>query len=238
MCGSGTLLIEAAAIAEDLAPGLLRDPRARPWPFEAWHDFDAVSWRGALEEAKGARRSWRGAALGNDIHSGALSLARACAEAAGVAHAMKLHAGDCARWALPAPPTLVVANPPWGQRIGGGGDDDSDDRDDRGNSRERRQQQPSSSAAAPASEARAAWRSLGAFLRASCPGTTAWVLSGAPELTAELGMRSWKRRKVKLGGVGAAWLAYDVLERQQQDGEQKDEAEAGSGGRVTTAAAK
>jgi 23S rRNA G2445 N2-methylase RlmL len=36
MCGSGTLLIEAALIATATAPGLLR----QAWPFEAWHDHD------------------------------------------------------------------------------------------------------------------------------------------------------------------------------------------------------
>jgi 23S rRNA (guanine2445-N2)-methyltransferase / 23S rRNA (guanine2069-N7)-methyltransferase len=36
MCGSGTMLIEAALIATATAPGLLR----QKWPFEAWHDHD------------------------------------------------------------------------------------------------------------------------------------------------------------------------------------------------------
>lgn len=36
MCGSGTFLIEAALIATNTAPGLLR----QQWPFESWHDHD------------------------------------------------------------------------------------------------------------------------------------------------------------------------------------------------------
>ena len=46
---------------------------------------------------------------------------------------------------------------------------------------------------------------------ARCGGAQAWGLSGGPELTATLKMRSFARRAVTLGGVKAAWLGYDVL---------------------------
>ena len=71
MCGSGTFLIEAALMATHSAPGLYR----RRWPFERWPDFDAAAWRRVVADAKGACRPWKGTLLGNDIHSGALSLA-------------------------------------------------------------------------------------------------------------------------------------------------------------------
>lgn len=72
MCGSGTFLVEAALIAADAAPGLLR--RGRRWPLEAWHDFDGAAWRAAVGEAEAARRPWGGTILGNDVHE-----VRACA---------------------------------------------------------------------------------------------------------------------------------------------------------------
>lgn len=56
----------------------------------------------------------------------------------------------------------------------------------------------------------AAWGCLSGFLKGSCPGAEAWLLSGAPELTRGLGMRSFKKRSVTLGGVKAAWLGYEV----------------------------
>jgi 23S rRNA (guanine2445-N2)-methyltransferase / 23S rRNA (guanine2069-N7)-methyltransferase len=40
MCGSGTILLEAALMAMNVAPGLQR----RVWPFEAWHDFHPEVW--------------------------------------------------------------------------------------------------------------------------------------------------------------------------------------------------
>ena len=71
MCGSGTLLIEAALQAANAAPGLFR----RRWPFQHWPDFEPRAWRACVAEAEGARQTWRSALLGNDIYPGALSLA-------------------------------------------------------------------------------------------------------------------------------------------------------------------
>lgn len=76
MCGSGTLLIEAALMATKSAPGLFR----RSWPFESWPDFDAQAWRRTVTSARDARNpGWKGQLLGCDIHKGALGLAIRCA---------------------------------------------------------------------------------------------------------------------------------------------------------------
>lgn len=64
MCGSGTLLIEAALMATNTAVGLQR----RGWPFQSWFDFDESSWHEAVESAQAAHSSWSGVILGNDIH--------------------------------------------------------------------------------------------------------------------------------------------------------------------------
>jgi putative N6-adenine-specific DNA methylase len=67
MCGSGTLLTEAALIAHRIAPGLLR----QHWSLTDWHDFDSMAWRSAKEEARAeARASWEseGVIAGNDVH--------------------------------------------------------------------------------------------------------------------------------------------------------------------------
>lgn len=74
MCGSGTFLIEAALMATRSAPGLFRER----WPFESWPDHDQVLWKRCQQQAAKRRREWRGKLLGNDIHSGALSLAQKC----------------------------------------------------------------------------------------------------------------------------------------------------------------
>ena len=72
MCGSGTFLIEAALMATNTAPGLFR----QRWPFQSWPDFDQAAWNSSVDAAKNAQTKWDGILLGNDIHEGALRLAK------------------------------------------------------------------------------------------------------------------------------------------------------------------
>lgn len=55
--------------------------------------------------------------LGNDIHEGALSLCKKDANAAGVLHLLDLSCEDCQDYQPPVVPSLVVTNPPWGERL-------------------------------------------------------------------------------------------------------------------------
>lgn len=65
MCGSGTILTEAALMAHNIAPGLLR----KRWSLTEWHDFDAIAWENARDEAKReVQRNWNGVIAGCDIH--------------------------------------------------------------------------------------------------------------------------------------------------------------------------
>lgn len=72
MCGSGTFLIEAALMATNTAPGLYR----RRWPFQSWPDYDPSAWDSSVASARQAQRTWDGMLLGNDVHEGALKLAK------------------------------------------------------------------------------------------------------------------------------------------------------------------
>lgn len=72
MCGSGTFLIEAALMATNTAPGLYRTR----WPFQSWPDFDRSAWDSTVASARQAQRQWDGVLLGNDVHQGALRLAK------------------------------------------------------------------------------------------------------------------------------------------------------------------
>jgi putative N6-adenine-specific DNA methylase len=137
MCGSGTLLIEGAHLAQRRAPGLRRalaPPHAGGgFPFETWPDAPRLRWAAAVDEARGAeaaaaRASRSGGApplllLGNDAHAGALRLAQDGLQAAGVAPLARLAHADVSAWQLLHTPTLIATNPPWGRRLGGGGGD-------------------------------------------------------------------------------------------------------------------
>jgi len=118
MCGSGTLLIEGAWLAADIAPGILR----RRWGFEAWLDHKPAVWSRLVDEAE-QRRAAGLATLdarfyGHDLEPRAISAARANAERAGLAGKLVLNVGDAIDARPPrATPGLVVTNPPYGERL-------------------------------------------------------------------------------------------------------------------------
>jgi len=114
MCGGGTFLMEAALMARNIPPGL-----GRRFAFEKLHTFDSREWR-ALCEAGRARQTPRAplAIYGSDIHGGALKAARANLEAAGLADAVALKQADVLDVKPPAGEGILVANPPYGVRIG------------------------------------------------------------------------------------------------------------------------
>ena len=116
MCGSATLPIEAALIATDTAPGLIRAPP----PLRRWADADPTLWPRLVDEARAARRPARGAILANDVHPAAIALARRDAQAAGVADCIEFSNDDVRDYEPPTAPSFVVSNPPWDKRIEGG----------------------------------------------------------------------------------------------------------------------
>uniref|UniRef100_A0A7I4AT43 Uncharacterized protein n=1 Tax=Physcomitrium patens TaxID=3218 RepID=A0A7I4AT43_PHYPA len=115
MCGSGTFLIEAALMASNVAPGLMR----RQWPFQKWHDFDENAWKQCKDNAVSMQQSSLSGVrlLGNDIHAGALSLCHRDASTAGVRHLLELSCKDIQEYKPLVVPSLVVTNPPWGERL-------------------------------------------------------------------------------------------------------------------------
>ena len=186
MCGSGTLLIEAALTARRVAPGLAR---GGAFPFVGWPDFDAGTWARARADAAAAARSdVHPTLLGNDVHAGALSLAEAGAAAAGVDDCISLHHGDARAWAPTPRPTLVVTNPPWGKRLAYDGGDEGDD----GNVND-------------------AWPSLGEFLRVAASPCDAFVVCGDPTASRGLRMKAAARMPLSLGGEDVRLLHYVVL---------------------------
>ena len=116
MCGSGTLVLEAAALAADCAPGLDRRFSAERFP-----DADARLWRELRDEARSrVRVRLPCALLGSDHHAGALGIARKTARAAGMGDVVDFRLADVASFEPPFEPGIVVANPPWGGRLGRG----------------------------------------------------------------------------------------------------------------------
>lgn len=115
MCGSGTLAIEGALIAQNRAPGLLRGN----FGFMHLKGFNDEAWKAVRRETMKAgtkRRLPR--IIATDIDPKAVDAARKNAATAGVDQLIEFEVCDFADTLLPPAPTIVVMNPEYGKRLG------------------------------------------------------------------------------------------------------------------------
>jgi 23S rRNA (guanine2445-N2)-methyltransferase / 23S rRNA (guanine2069-N7)-methyltransferase len=186
MCGSGTLVIEAAMLAADLAPGLARDY----FGFLGWGGHDAVLWE-TLRAAARARINWKPACIirGQDRDAGAVRSARTNAqharveglvqfEARALADAAPAAAGQSASKAKYR--GLLCTNPPYGMRL--------EDHE----------------------VARAIHNELGKVLRERFDGWHVAILTGSPDLGLELGIRAYRTHKMWNGALECRLLRLEV----------------------------
>ncbi len=114
MCGSGTILIEAALKAARRAPGLLRPS----FGFQRWPGFDPVRWGRLVAEARDSALASLAVPLtGCDRLPKALEIARQNAARAGVDRLLTLAKGDIRAFTPPPGPGVLLFNPPYGQRL-------------------------------------------------------------------------------------------------------------------------
>jgi len=112
MCGSGTLLVEAAMMALDAAPGLNRS-----FGFERLANFDAGAWQALRKRALARRKPvTRLPIFGRDKSGSALKLAHENLAAAGITGAVELKQMDILDGSPPAAAGILVMNPPYGER--------------------------------------------------------------------------------------------------------------------------
>lgn len=117
MCGSGTLLIEAALIFGDAAPGLSRSY----YGFSGWKQHDAPLWSRLVDEAiereeAGLERAWP-VMLGYDADPRAVAVARNNIENACYEDKIVIKQGQLAQLRRPAAKGIMVVNPPYGERL-------------------------------------------------------------------------------------------------------------------------
>lgn len=181
MCGSGTLLIEAAMIAADIAPGLLR----QRFGFFAWKKYDDALWQSLLDEAQ--QRREKGVEkltpiFGYDTHAKAIEFSKENVTAAGLEDYIIVTKRDVAQLQRPQASEmgLVVVNPPYGERLG-----------------ERESLEP-------------LYQSLGERLKAEFNGWQAAVFTGNPELAKLMGIRAKKQHNMFNGALACKLLRFDV----------------------------
>lgn len=188
MCGSGTLLIEGASIAADIAPGLMRPPLPLQTPTR-WRQFDAVVWqdqlRDAQQRAAAGRAALRACFRGADLDPHAIRAARENAERAGLTDRIEWTVRDIAQTpAMPEPRGLVVCNPPYDARL----------------------------AADPM-----LYRALGDALRRATPGWKASLLCGDAELARATGLRAAKKYQLFNGAIECALIVCDPVAPPQRE---------------------
>lgn len=117
-CGSGTFLIEAAYKAKNIAPGIYRRFAA-----EKWDSLPSKIWQTSREEAiEEIRKDIEFTAFGSDISQDSLEIAEANARRAGISGLIRLEKADVKNFTIPDRKSLVVTNPPYGERLMNGED--------------------------------------------------------------------------------------------------------------------
>lgn len=112
MCGSGTLLVEAALIAQNMAPGLFR----KEFAFEKWPDFDKELFDEIYNDDS-AEREFKHHIYGYDIDIKAVNTARLNVKAAGLSNIVTVEEADFKDFVQPKEKSIIVMNPPYGERI-------------------------------------------------------------------------------------------------------------------------
>jgi 23S rRNA (guanine2445-N2)-methyltransferase / 23S rRNA (guanine2069-N7)-methyltransferase len=200
MCGSGTLLLEAALMAADIAPGLWR----QRWGFEcqAWHNSE--QWQGIRDDAQA--RAARGRALqlpeirGYDSDRRVLLKAQANIDRIGLEKAVRVTCKPIAELKKPThrplPDGLVICNPPYGERLG------------------EREALP------------ALYRELGEVLMREFSGWRAAIFTADKELGMAMEIRSERQYSLYNGALPAQLLLFDLKQENRRQSRQFDSAAA------------
>ncbi len=185
MCGSGTLLIEAAMIAADRAPGLYR----QHWGFNAWLKHNPELWREVVTEAqvrfRQGLKDTTSRFYGFDIDKRVLDMARANARRAGLQDLVTFNHGDAAALENPVKTDIkgtIISNPPYGERL---------------------ESEPALIAL---------HSQFGRVVKARFPGWRLSIFSASPELLSCLQLRSEREFKAKNGPLDCVQKNYQLAE--------------------------
>ncbi|MFD2438007.1 bifunctional 23S rRNA (guanine(2069)-N(7))-methyltransferase RlmK/23S rRNA (guanine(2445)-N(2))-methyltransferase RlmL [Modicisalibacter luteus] len=192
LCGSGTLVIEAALMAADMAPGLHRER----YGFQGWAGHDQAVWRELKREAEAraslGRRRIKSRLYGLDISPQALSAAKANAMRAGIPALIDFQGGAVAELKQPTGierPGLIMTNPPYGERIG------------------------------ELPELVPLYAALGERARTAFPGWSVALFTANPDLGHRTGLRAEKQYAFKNGPLDCKLLLISVPEASAQPAE-------------------
>lgn len=185
LCGSGTLVIEAAMMAGDVAPNLNR----QRFGLHGWAGHDEALWQALKREAEAraslGRRRIKSRLYGFDQSPQALSAAKANAMRAGIPALVTFAGGDVRRLRRPMEVTdrgLIITNPPYGERIG------------------------------ELPELVSLYAALGERARREFPGWSLALFTGNPDLGHRTGLRADRQYAFKNGALDCKLLLMAIAE--------------------------
>jgi 23S rRNA (guanine2445-N2)-methyltransferase / 23S rRNA (guanine2069-N7)-methyltransferase len=190
MCGSGTFLTEAAMMAGDIAPGLLREY----FGFQAWKHFNPTIWQRLIKEAEYRREKGLhniSPITGSDISIKHAGIAKANIKAAHLTDVIKATSLPLTKVA-PDPswkPGLFIVNPPYGERLG-----------------DIKQLKP-------------LYQEIGSILKARFNGWHASVFTGNVELAFNVSLKSHKSYQLFNGAIACKVFNFSVTPERHFEGQ-------------------
>jgi len=194
MCGSGTLLIEGAMMAADIAPGLNR----RKFGFQQWSQHDVDLWQKVRQDALDRCQAGLSKELpeirGYDKDTRAIRAAQENIASAGLDQQIRVIPKPMSAFKKPTHTRidngLMICNPPYGERWG------------------------------EMEELRPLYQNLGELAKRECPGWRLAVITGNAELAGELRLRAEKKYKLFNGTIPSQLLLFSLRDKSEQEQEQ------------------
>ena len=187
MCGSGTLLIEAALMARNIAPGVFR----KEFGFERWPDFDADLWSNIYNDDS-QEREFTHKIYGSDASFYAIQQATKNVKSAGVANDIQLKQVrmEELKPLISNPLTshpLVIINPPYGERL------------------------------ASNKDMELLYGKMGTALKHQFTGATAWIISSNEAAMKCIGLKPSKKYHLLNGELDCQFNRYDLFAGKRND---------------------
>ena len=192
MCGSGTLLIEAALIARNIAPGVFRQSYA----FEKWPDFDADLWNEIYNDDS-HERDFSHHIYGSDASFYAIQQAAKNVKSAGVQKDVELKQIRIEeikitnlQFSITNASPLVMLNPPYGERLKSN------------------------------KEMEDLYSAIGTALKHQFTGATAWIISSNAEAMKCIGLKPSKKYRLLNGELDCQFNKYELFQGKRKDNNQ------------------
>ena len=189
MCGSGTLLIEAGLIANNIAPSYMR----QSWQLQNLKNYNQALWKKLRTVAIGGVSQLEQCAnniIGYDIDHSAIALAQKNIDAAGMEDVIEVRQAALEGLSLNQKNSrgLVAVNPPYGKRLG------------------------------EVDKLEGVYAQIGSWLKKDCLGWEAAVFTGNPDLGWATRLRSWRQHALFNGSINCQLQRYTVQEKNFLDG--------------------